>query len=257
MKKSAFPLLCCLLGAACGLAQTPVRTPPKSVKTPTPGYPAALTDTGKNGAALIDVLIKADGSVTDPRVKFADDDAFAAAAMGIVTKWRFEPGTRDGVPADMRVAIPFKFSAPLEQQLNAMFKRKVYVDLTETVLDDKTYGKKLKLKDDVPPVYPRTLLRSRVEEKVQVSFVIAPNGTTLNPVIVGKPRKEFILPALAAIARCTYAPPVKDGHGVYVATRRTLEIEPPARRGGGGGGGGGGDFGGSGDFGGRADPGGG
>jgi len=248
MKATFRFLICAFVSAAGALAQTPARTNPKPVGTPLPAYPEALFDTGKSGGASIDVLVKADGSVADARVKSADDDAFAVAAMAVVGNWRFEPGTREGVAADMRVVIPFKFAAPAEQQLNVIFKRKVYQKLTEPVLEAKDYGQKLKLKTEAPPVYPRALAGSGTVEKVQVTFVVAPDGTTLNPVITGQPRKEFILSALTAVVHSVYEPPVKDGKGVYVSASRTLRIEPPARakRGGRGGGDGGGDFGGGG-----------
>jgi len=240
-----------MLGAAGAFAQGTARTSPKPIAPTMPAYPAALTDTGKSGAATIDLLVQADGTVADPRVKSSDDEAFATAAIAAVTTWQFAPGTRDGVAADMRVAIPFKFAAPAEQRMNALFKRKVFRPIDEPVIEAQDYGKKLKLKDEVEPVYPRGLKGPTKTEKVQVAFVIAPDGTTLNPTVVGQPRQEFVLSALTAVVRTTYAPPVKDGRGVYVSTSRTLKIEPPVRRhsGGGdddfgGGGGGGGDLGG-------------
>lgn len=257
MKTSTLVIVCGLLGAVGGFAQTaPVRTTPKPIAPTLPAYPAALTDTGKNGAATIDVLVKADGTVADPLIKSADDEAFAAAAIATVTTWHFEPGTLDNVPADMRVAIPFKFAAPPEQQLNVRFKRKVFQSITEPVMEARDYGRKLKLKNDVDPVYPRALLKSRVTEKVEVAFVVAPDGTTLNPTIVGRHRKEFVMAALTAVVRSTYQPLVKDGKGVYVSTSRTFKIEPPVRRSRGGEGG---DFGGDpgGGGGGNPEPGGG
>lgn len=243
MKTIPIVLLCGLLGAASGFAQAPARTNPKPVTTPKPDYPAALADTGKSGTASINVLVKADGTTAELQIKSADDPAFAEAAMAALVNWRFEPGTRDGVAADMRVAIPFKFVPPREQQLNALLKRKVFRPITEEVIATKDYGKKLKFKDEVDPVYPRTLMKSREVGKVEVAFIVGTDGKPLNPSIVGEVRKEFILPALVAVANSVYVPPVKDGKPVLVSTTRTLKIEPPIRRRGGGGGD---DFGGGG-----------
>ena len=69
------------------------------VGTPSPGYPAVLTDTGTSGTATIDVVVRTDGTVGDAKVKSGDNDAFGEAALSAVKKWRFEPATMKGAPA--------------------------------------------------------------------------------------------------------------------------------------------------------------
>ena len=234
------------------------KVPPKRIDTPAPEYPAELADTGLSGNAVIEAVIKADGSVADAVVKSADQPAFGAAAVAALAHWRFEPGTNDGVAVDRKVSLPFKFAAPGEQRMNAFFKRKVFLKLTEPVVSQKDFGREPKVAKEAPLFYPKALVGSKVAEKVQVQFVVAPDGTTVNPKIVGKPRMEFTFPALMAVAQTTYQPPKKDGKPVYVEMSRTLNfVEVPADRGrdelpgdffsGGGGGrrgGGGGDSGG-------------
>jgi TonB family protein len=240
---------------------------PKPVTVASPGYPAELTDTGMNGAAEVDFIIKADGTVSDAELAMATHRAFGKSALAVVKTWRFEPGTNDGKPADMRATQAFHFTAPLEQVVNAAAKRKVFVALTDPVLTDKDFpAKKLKVKKAARPVYPRALAGSGVEEKVQVKFVVAPDGTTLNPAVVSAKHKEFEPAAIQAVALMSYDPPVKDGKPVFVETTTTVAFtnERPdfggggggGRRGGGGGGGGrggggmgGGGMGGGGGFG--------
>ena len=168
-----------------------------------------------------------------------------------VQAWRFEPATADGIAVPMRIDVPFNFNVPAEQRLNAMFQRKLYQAIPEPVLAQKEFGKRLKVVQKIVPKYPPALLRQRVrvDEKIEVRFVVGPDGRTYNPEILGKPRREFALPTLAAIASASYEPPVKDGKPVYVQMTTTVRFSPPAppaNRGGGGGGGGGGDFGGGG-----------
>jgi len=107
------------------------------------------------------------------------------------------------------------------------------------------------------PIYPRALVGSDTEEKVTVKFVIAPDGTTLNPEVVGAKHKEFEIPAMQAVALMTYEPLLKDGKGVYVETTTTLAFANERPDFGGGGGGGGGRRGGGGGGGGRGGGGGG
>jgi TonB family protein len=224
------------------------KTDPSPVHTPSPAYPAALTDTGLGGTATIDLLVRADGSVADARVKSADHEAFGEAALAALKGWQFAPATLDGVPVERRVSVPVKFAAPVTQQLNARLKRKVFQEIPDRVLSPKEYGRKLKAKKPPRPVYPAAA--KGAQASVQVKFVVAPDGSTLNPEILGKPPREFLLPAVLAVASAVYEPPVKDGKGVYVEMTTKLAFQPPqrAKRAGGGGGGGfgGGDFGGGG-----------
>ena len=235
--------------AVIALAAHAAQTAPKVLETPSPGYPAVLADTGTSGTATVEVLVKSDGSVGDATLKSADHQAFGEAALEAVKKWRFEPATLDGSPVEKRVTVPFKFAAPATQVLNAKFNRKVFQEIPERVLTAKEYGKKLKPTKPLKPAYPAAAKGK--EASVQVKFVVAPDGTTLNPEILGKPPKEFLVPAILTVAGAAYEPPQKDGKGVYVEVTTKIAFEPPqrGRRGGGGaggGGGGGGDFGGGG-----------
>ena len=231
-------------------------TTPKPIETPSPVYPDALIDTGRKGTATIEIIVKPDGSVANAQVKSADHEAFGEAARVAIEKWRFEAATVDGAPVEKRVTVPFTFVPPVTQVLNAMFKRKVFQPVSEPVLTLKQYNKKLKATKPPRPSYPAAA--KGATGNVQVRYVVAPDGTTINPELVGEPKKEFALPAIMAIAATVYEPPLKDGKGVYVEMTTKLSFEPPqaARRRGGGGGGvgdGGGGFGGGGGGGGGID----
>ena len=207
---------------------------PKPVTFPSPKYPTELVDTGTSGEATIDVTIKADGSVSNPVLKSADHPAFGTEAMAVIEQWKFTPGTRDGTPIDMRVALPFQFRAPFDQKINAMAKRKVYLTLPEPVLTQKEYRSKLKVKTKARPQYPKSLAKSGVKEDVKVKFVVTPEGTVVNPQFEKEPNVQLLVPSIAAIAMMTYEPPVKDKKGVYVEATETLHFEepPPAPPGG-------------------------
>jgi TonB family protein len=241
MKTSLTRLFLVSALAFCPLVVLAQKVDPKPVSMPSPGYPEALTDSGLSGIAEVDVVVKADGTVGSPELAMATHRAFGRAAMAAVVAWKFEPGSMDGTPIDRKVSIPFRFQAPLEQVINYGAKRKVFTALPEPALAQKDFGGKLKVKKDARPAYPRALMGSNLEEKVTVKFVIAPDGSTLNPAVVGLKHKEFEGPALQTIAQTTYEPPItKDGKAVYVETTKVLEFA--MERGGGGdfGGGGGG-----------------
>ena len=252
--KTGFRPLSRLVPMFLAVAVHAAQTPPRPVDTPSPGYPAALVDSGISGTANIDIVVQPDGTVAQAAVKSADHEAFGEAALAAIKKWRFEPATLDGAPVEKRVSVPFKFAAPVAQQLNAKFKRKVFQEVPERVLSQKEFGKKLKATKPLKPVYPPT--GKGAEANVQVKFVVAPDGSTINPEVIGNPPKQFLLPTILAIASAAYEPPVKDGKGVFVEVSTKLAFAPPQRggRGGAGGGGGGGDFGGGGFGGGGGGP---
>lgn len=259
-------LLCGCLLASVAFAQSSERTNPAPLETPSPQYPEALAGSGKSGTAVIEFTVDADGRVQDPSVASADDPAFGEAALAVLPDWRFEPGRLNGVPEPARVKLPFRFAAPAasapgpealtpEQQLNAVFKRELFMALPEEPVPAKEVGRVRPLKP-IRPAYPKALRGSGVEENVRVRYVVTPEGKTVNPVVVGETRPEFRMAAIATVARTEYRPLKKNGKPVYVmmTTRLKFTEKPPRPRGGGGGGGG--DFGGGGGFGGGGDGGG-
>lgn len=147
----------------------------------------------------------------------------------MVSQWQFEPGVRDGVPSEFKVNVPFQFYAPFDQQVNAVFKRKVFLILPEPALARKEFSGKLKVKKEVKPEFPPSLAGPKIDEKIKVDFVVAPDGTTVNPVFPEKLRPEFIGPAQRAIALTTYAPPLQKGKPVCVQATTTLRFMEEAR----------------------------
>ncbi|MSU65604.1 MAG: TonB family protein [Opitutus sp.] len=200
-------------------------TNPKPLNPHKPDYPVELADSGQDGEATIEALVRVDGTVTDAVVIAADHPAFGTAAVAAIQVWKFQPGTRNGAPVDMKVSVPFQFRAPFEQKINAQAKRKVYLVLPEPALSAREYVSELKVKNDARAVYPNSLIRSGVIANVTVNFVVAPDGSVLNPRFYSPPRVDLLMPTLAAVARMTFEPPVKDGKPVYVEASTTLHFE--------------------------------
>jgi TonB family protein len=77
-----------------------------------PVYPAALVGEKAAGEALIGFIIDHDGRCRLARIISATREEFGWAAATAVERWVFDPPRRDGQPTDVRVSIPFHFSAP-------------------------------------------------------------------------------------------------------------------------------------------------
>jgi len=70
---------------------------------PTLGY-----ETGRTGGnAVISLTVDRDGSPTDLKVESATTVEFGKSCMDAAAKWRFKPGTINGVPVRTRVNVPF------------------------------------------------------------------------------------------------------------------------------------------------------
>ena len=203
---------------------------PKPVETKSPEYPEELTSTGVGGMTLIDVLVRKDGTATDPVVKSADHPEFGEAAKAVIVDWKFNPAMQDGRPIEMRVAVPFQFWSPIWEQINRAMKREVFTTLPEPALSELAYGKELKVKKKAQSMFPRSQGRARVSRvEVKVLFVVAPDGSVINPRFEVPPQKELVLQAFVAAARMKFRPPVKDGKGVYVEGSTVLRFQPPGR----------------------------
>lgn len=80
-----------------------------------PGYPAALRTSGRpSGQAIVDFVIDRDGRARLPRVVSSTHEEFGWAAATAVTQWVFKVPRRGGGPTEVKVQIPFQFTAPAE-----------------------------------------------------------------------------------------------------------------------------------------------
>jgi len=85
------------------------RTPRTKVRV-APMYPAEARGQGVTGEVVVEFVVDEAGRVMRPRVVRSTDSRFESATLRAVEKWRFEPGTRHGVPVRFRMAVPVVFS---------------------------------------------------------------------------------------------------------------------------------------------------
>ncbi len=83
---------------------------PRTKMRVAPMYPNDARGTGLTGEVLVEFVVDEAGRVLRPRVVRSTDARFEAPTLRAVEKWRFEPGTRHGVPVRFRMAVPVVFS---------------------------------------------------------------------------------------------------------------------------------------------------
>lgn len=223
---------------AVGDAPTPERVAPKPTKIVSPEHPRELWDQRVTGSADVECLVTIDGKVAEARIVSASRAEFGEAALAAVKQWEFEPGTRNGTPAPMRVRVPLNFAIGNEDSLESFLGRKLYQEVPGEIVRAESLTKWPMPKQLVEPKYPPSLRGSGKKGKAVVSIVITPEGKVINPKIVKVTYPEFTFPALAAAASLEFpAQSKKDQQRapVYVGMNLQFDFEaeggkPPQKK---------------------------
>jgi protein TonB len=81
------------------------------LNNPKPAYPAASRRLGETGRVIIRVLIGTDGRAQEARIQRSSgfDRLDQVALETARDRWRYRPGTRNGVPEPMWFNVPINF----------------------------------------------------------------------------------------------------------------------------------------------------
>ncbi len=80
------------------------------LNNPAPGYPDLSRRLGEKGTVTLEILVKADGTVGEVKIKESSGYArLDKAAVNAIKRWRFVPASQAGVPIDYWYEIPFEF----------------------------------------------------------------------------------------------------------------------------------------------------
>lgn len=86
-------------------------TLPKPTKQVKAAYPPEARAQQIEGTVVLDVVVRSDGKVGEVSVVTSIDPVYGIdeAAVKAMKQWEFEPGTKDGKPAVVRVQIRMSF----------------------------------------------------------------------------------------------------------------------------------------------------
>lgn len=75
-----------------------------------PSYPSELLRKGIGGVVVLHLVVDQEGKVADGDVILSSHPAFTKSVERVLKRWRFEPGTLDGKPVNIRAKmhIPFQ-----------------------------------------------------------------------------------------------------------------------------------------------------
>ena len=74
-----------------------------------PNYPRDLEKAGVEGTVTVVFIVTEEGYVEDPRVESSSHPGFENEALRAISRWRYNPGEKDGKPVRTHVRQPFSF----------------------------------------------------------------------------------------------------------------------------------------------------
>jgi TonB family protein len=83
---------------------------PSATRKVDPAYPLELMRQNVSGTVILYAVIRADGTVGGVRVLRSVDERLDQFASDAITKWQFQPATKNGTPVDVEATfwIPFR-----------------------------------------------------------------------------------------------------------------------------------------------------
>jgi protein TonB len=84
-------------------------TPPKLLSKTAPDYTQEAKDARIEGPVILKITVTAEGRADDIEVVKSLDPGLDLKAMDAITKWEFEPGTKDGKPVAVKANIEVNF----------------------------------------------------------------------------------------------------------------------------------------------------
>lgn len=194
-------------------------------------YPADALKEGVQGTVKLAMTIGADGSIRKSEVTDnGGDSRLLNAALQGLRRTGFLPGTVDGVPTEMDVAVEVRFFIRKEERAEPVEVSDLTVAMAP-VSRDKTSEEVDEMDAFVPGVkypeysraelsrlltYPEVAQENGIEGEVTVSVQIDTQGKPLKAVIRSSTHKVFEAATLNAVRKMTYTPGVQDGHPVQI-----------------------------------------
>lgn len=200
--------------------------PPKPIYKVDPQHPPVLYERGTEGEAVIIASVDMFGSVQEPVVEKSTDEEFGLAALLAASEWIFEPASKNGVPIEIKVRIPFEFRIAFEHKLNVEFRRQVFraIDVPITPSFELDHAPLPTFVPAFADFYPEAFRNTGVSAAASLEFIIDPTGNVVNPRIISVSAKGFEHAALRAVASMRYRPIKVEGHPAYVSMMMPIQL---------------------------------
>jgi TonB family protein len=83
--------------------------PPRVIYSPDPGYSEEASKAKFEGTCVLSLIVGTDGNARDIKVVRSLGKGLDEKAIDAIKTWKFEPGTKDGVPVGTQIDIEVTF----------------------------------------------------------------------------------------------------------------------------------------------------
>jgi len=95
-------------------------------------------------------------------------------------------------------------------------------DETEMVFEMGEVDKNPRATSEMPPNYPDSLKRARIEGEIMIEYVVGSDGRVKSVVVLSGDDSLFVKSAITAVKRWKYKPAIRNGKAVSVRIRRPI-----------------------------------
>jgi len=161
------------------------------------------------GSVTLRVVVRADGTVGDITVTKSLDPELDQQAIAAAKQWTFKPGTRDGQPVNVSVALEMTFTLRGAPKTAERAQSQVYKPGKDGV-------KSPVLIKEVKPEYTEDAKSRGVQGRVEVSAVVKADGTVGDVTVTKSLDPDLDQQAVSATKQWRFRPGTKDDKPVDV-----------------------------------------
>lgn len=197
---------------------------PKIISTVKPDYPFAMRRAGIQGRVLVQFVVDSKGRVRIPYVTESTHPGFRDAAIEAVRKWKFRPGKRNGERVNTRMQVPIMFSIK-GQPTNWGWQIKRPKKFPDSIPPEMRWDTPPELRSFNPPIYPRQALMDGREGRVEVGFLVGPNGTVLKAEPIEGKHEDLVGASIAAVYTFLFDPSLREGQPCGALLNMTFDFK--------------------------------
>jgi TonB family protein len=170
------------------------------------------------GTVVLDAVIRETGAVGEVTIVEATDQVAGQAAVDTLRRWRFGPGTRDGMP----VATVARFTYPVGLSASGT-SRATSSDVAFPVGEGTVAPRLLR---EVKPAYPAAAHRAKVAGVVSLTCVVLTDGSPSDIRVAVGLEPSLDQAAVAALRLWQFEPGRRDGTPVPVQVEAEFSFQP-------------------------------
>jgi len=186
--------------------------PPVLLRKVEPTYSAEARADHLSGSVLVSLTVGVDGVPTDITVVKGLGEGLDEKAVEAVSQWRFQPGTKKGVPVAVKAQVSVDFRLFNDAQKAAA-----------SPVSNPTAAPSLVSK--VEPEYTNEARKKKLSGTVLLSFIVGTDGIPRNIKVVSPLGSGLDEKAMEAVSKWRFKPGTKNGVPVPIQAQAEVSFK--------------------------------